>query len=167
VQARRPPAELTMKESELLDWQIHGCHGEWGPDPISKLTPFKYWSRMWEVRVSMYAFMGWGLFCLQAAEARDELLSFIGRMYSKAESKALLNLNPRFIRYVLKADQNVYQDGDVEHGNVAGWSHIANILWEYCPLPRPWNRKEWGYTMTVASKDIAASEELFTYYPVN
>ena len=118
--------------------------------------------------------MGWGLFALQPARAEDELLPFVGRTYSKAEFKTMQALSPQFIRYVLKAEANVYQDGDVEHGNVAsfinssiGRSHISNVFWEYLTFPRPWNTKEWGYTKTIAQRDISVGEALFTYYPGN
>ena len=88
--------------------------------------------------------------CFAARKGRDELLPFVGRTYSKAEFKTIQALSPQFIRYVLKAEADVYQDGDVEHGNVAGFinssighSHISNVFWEYSTFPRPWNTKEW------------------------
>jgi hypothetical protein len=34
-------------------------------------------------------------------------------------------------------------------------------------LPKPWNQQEWGYTMTIVTKDISAGDELFAEYPVN
>ena len=93
--------------------------------------------------------MGWGLFALQPTRAGDELLPFVGRTYLKAKFKTMQALSPRFIRYVLKAEADVYQDGDVEHGNVAGFinssigrSHISNVFWEYSTLPRPWNTED-------------------------
>ena len=75
------------------------------------------------------------------------------------------------MQYVKK---NVYEDGDVLNGNVAGFinssigrEHIGNAIWEYVSLPTPWNPKTWGYIMTVATRDIEVGEELFTYYPLN
>jgi hypothetical protein len=117
---------------------------------------------------------GLGSICFAAHKGRDELLPFVGRTYSKAEFKTMKALSLQFIRYVLKAETDVYEDRDVKHGNVAsfinssiGHSHISNIFWEYSALSRPWNTKEWGYTKTIAQRDISAGEELFTYYPVN
>jgi hypothetical protein len=73
----------------------------------------------------------------------------------------------------MKVKRNVYQDRDVKHGNVIGFinssasrNDIANVYWEYCNLPRAWNSEKWGYIMTMATRDIAAGEELFTYYPL-
>lgn len=43
----------------------------------------------------------------------------------------------------------------------------ANVRWDYVSLPAPWNPKFWGYAMTVATRDIAEGDELFTYYLVN
>ena len=129
---------------------------------------------MWEVKVSNFPFMGWGLFALQPTRARDELLPFVGRIYSEAEFTTMQALDPRFIRYVLKANRDVYVDGDVEYGNVAGYinsskgcTDICNVFWEYSACRRPWNNKEWEYTMTIAKRDICAGEEFFTYYTVN
>ena len=88
--------------------------------------------------------------------------------------KIISAMNPRFVHYVLRAENNVYQDGDVLNGNVAGFinssagrEYLCNVLWEYSSLPRPWNRNEWGYTMTIAVRDIAVGDELFASYPVN
>jgi hypothetical protein len=101
------------------------------------------------------------------------MLPFVGALYSKAEFTTLHDLDPRLIQYAMKVKQNVYQDGNVRHGNVAGFinsstsrNDIANVYWEYYNLPRPWNSKKWGYIMTMAMRDIAAGEELFTYYPM-
>lgn len=118
--------------------------------------------------------MGWGLFAMQPAAVGDELLPFVGILYSRSEYRSLCTSNPRFKRYVLQVQKNVYQDGDVVHGNVAGFINsskgrhdIGNCIWEYIDLPRPWSKQEWGYTMTVATRDIAVGEELYTFYHVN
>jgi hypothetical protein len=118
--------------------------------------------------------MGWGLFALESAKAGEELLPFLGRLYTKSEFKIVSWANLRFIRYVLQAENDVYQDGDVLSGNVAGYinssagkSNLCNVLWEYSSLPRPWKQSEWGYTMTIALRDIAVGDELYTMYPVN
>jgi hypothetical protein len=114
--------KFTQKELGLLQWQLDVYNGQWGPGPIPKLIPFKYWNRMWKVRVSSYPFMGWGLFALQPARAGDEFLPFVGRTYSKAEFKTMKALSPRFIRYVLRAETDVYQDGD---GSTATWPVLS------------------------------------------
>ena len=126
------------------------------------------------VKVSNFPFMGWGLYALQPTRAGDELLPFVGRIYFEAEFTTMQALDPRFIRYVLKAKRNMYVDGDVLYGNVAGYINssigrrdICNVIWEYCASRRPWNREEKGYTMTIAKRDISAGEELFTYNPIN
>ena len=149
-------------------------HGQWGPGPIPKLTPFTYWNRKWEVKISTHAFMGWGLFALEVAKVGDELLPFVGQWFSKTEFKRMCNANPQFIKYALRLKKTVYQDGDVMKGNIAGYINSsigreeeANVCWDYVSLPAPWNPKVWGYAMTVATKDIAVGDELFTYYPVN
>jgi hypothetical protein len=118
--------------------------------------------------------MGWGLFALQSAKAREELLPFSGRLFSKSKVKIISGVNPRFMRYVLRAENNVYQDGDVLNGNVAGFinsstrrEYLCNVLWKYLSLPRPWKRNEWGYTMIIAVRDIAMGDKLFASYPVN
>ena len=118
--------------------------------------------------------MGWGLFTVQPARAGEELLPFVGRIFTQAEFKTMQALDPRFIRYVLKAKRNMYVDGDVEYGNVAGYINssigrrdICNVIWEYSDGRRPWNTKERGYTMTIARRDICAGEELVTFYLVN
>lgn len=166
--------KYTDKELQLLHRPSNVYHGQWGPGPIPRLTEFKYWNRVWEVKVSNYPFMGWGLYAVEPARAGDELLPFVGRIYSKAEFTKMETLDPRFIRYVLKAKRDMYVDGDVEYGNVAGYINssigrrdICNVLWEYVAGRRPWNTKERGYTMTIARRDICAGEELFTFYPVN
>lgn len=166
--------QLTVQESQLLNWRSNVFDGQWGPGPIPKLTPFTYWNRLWEVKVSSFPFMGWGLFALQPAKAGDELLPFSGRLFTKSEVKIISGVNPRFIRYVLRAESDVYQDGDVMNGNVAGFinsstgrEYLCNVVWEYSSLPRPWKRSEWGYTMTIALTNIAVGDELFASYPVN
>lgn len=114
------------------------------------------------------------MYTLESAKDGEELLPFVGALYSRAKFRSLQDLNPKVKRYAMKVKSNLYQDGDVEHRNVVGFinssagrSHIANVFWEYCNLPRPWNKKKWGYTMTMAMRDIAAGEELFTFYPLN
>ena len=68
----------------------------------------------------------------------------------------------------------MYIDGDVVKGNVAGFinssigrTQIGNVVWEFRMLPKLWNTKEWGYVITIASRDIKAGEELFAHYSLN
>jgi hypothetical protein len=117
---------------------------------------------MWEVKVSRFPFMGWRLFTLQPLKAGEQVLPFVGESYSKSDFRALWRSDTRFRQYVLRADDNIYIDGDVCDGNMAGFinssrgrSFIANVLWEYCPLPAPWNSRDWDYTMMIAARDIA------------
>jgi hypothetical protein len=149
--------EIHQKTTPALQWQSDVYDGQWGPGPIPKPIPFKYWNRMSEVRLLSYPFMGWGLFTLQSPKIGGELLPFIKRTYSKAEFKAMKELCPQFIRYILRIEIDVYQDRNVEHNHVAnfinnsiGSNHISNVFWKYSALPRSWNTKEWDYTKTIA-----------------
>ena len=124
--------------------------------------------------MSTYPHMGWGLYAMEAAKCGDELLPFVGKQLSVAEFKSMCQANHRFQKHALHVKKNVYQDGDVLNGNVAGFinssigrEHLGNVLWEYVSLPTPWNPRTWGYIMTVATRDIDVGEELFTYYPLN
>jgi hypothetical protein len=63
------PHDLTKGQEQLLTWRAGGFDEQWVPGLIPKLTAFTYWNRRWEVRVSNYAFMGWGLFALDPAKA--------------------------------------------------------------------------------------------------
>ena len=79
-----------------------------------------------------------------------------------------------FTRHVLKVEEDIYIDGSVEKGNVAGFinssigrEEIGNVVWEYSMLPKPWKENEWGFVMTIASRDIEAGEELYAHYSVN
>lgn len=124
--------------------------------------------------MSTHPHMGWGLYAMEAAKSGDELLPFVGKRFSKAEFHRQCEADKRFLKYAICVKKNVYQDGDVLNGNVAGFinssigrEHIGNAIWEYVSLPAPWNSKTWGYIMTVATRDIEVGEELFTYYPLN
>ena len=86
----------------------------------------------------------------------------------------MINLVSRFKSYVLEAEDDIYIDGSVERGNVAGFinnsigqKEIANVVWEYSMLPKPWKMTEWGFVMTITSRDIEAGEELYLHYFVN
>ena len=118
--------------------------------------------------------MGWNLFAMDSAKEGDILLPFVGPQYSKSKYRKMKSLVPRFKSYVFKAENDIYMDGRVEKDNVAGFinsfigrEEIANIVWEYSLLPKPWNIDEWGFVMTIASRDIEVGEKLFAYYPVN
>ncbi len=111
---------------------------------------------------------------MDADKAGDELLPFVGKFLSEAEFRNMRQADLQFAKYAMSGKKNVYQDGDVLNGNVAGFinssigrEHIGNVIWEYVSLPTPWNPKTWGYIMTVATRDIEVGEELFTYYPLN
>ena len=80
----------------------------------------------------------------------------------------------RFKCYVLKIEDDIYIDMRVERGNVAsfinnsiGREEIDNVVWEYIMLPEPWNKIEWGFVMTIASRDIKKGEKLYAHYSVN
>lgn len=118
--------------------------------------------------------MGWGLYAMEPAKSGDELLPFVGNVFSEAEVIRKCQSDPQFLKYVIRMKRNTYIDGDVLKGNVAGFinssigrQHIRNVIWEYVSLPTPWNPYTWGYIMTIATRDIEVGEELFTSYPVN
>ena len=56
---------------------------------------------MWEVRISTYLFMGWGLFALEPTEVGDEFFPFVGEVLSKAEFKNMCMGTPQFWKDVL------------------------------------------------------------------
>src|SRR5579875_1992707 len=164
----------TNKELKLMNWRVESFYGQWCSGPIPKLTTFNYNDRNWEVKVSKFSFMGWGLFTMDPAKAGDSLLPFVGPQYTASQYRKMNGLVPRFKSYVLKAEDNFYTDGRVELGNVAsfinssiGREGIDNCIWEYSLLPRPLNKNECGYVMTIFSRDIEVGEELYTHYPVN
>ena len=118
--------------------------GQWCHGPIPKLTHFSYWNRMWEVRVSNFPFMGWGLFSLQSARKGEELIPFVGPQYTFAEYKTLKTKLPRMKSYVMQVEPNLDIDGDVIKGNVAsfissslGHEDIGNVVWEFRMLAKP------------------------------
>ena len=86
---------------------------------------------------------------MDSAKERDILLPSVGPQYSKSEYRKMKSLVPRFTSYVLKAEDDIYIDGRVDRGNVAGFINrsigrekIANVVWEYSLLPKPWNNDE-------------------------
>lgn len=118
--------------------------------------------------------MGWGLFAMQTAKEGEELLPFVGPHYTSAEYKILSKAQPRMKSYVMRAESDMYIDGDVVKGNVAGFINssigrtgIENVVWEFRMLPKPWNTSEWGYVITIALRDIKAGEELYAHYSLN
>jgi len=74
----------------------------------------------------------------------------------------------------MQVEPDLYIDGDVIKGNVAdfinssiGRKEIGNVVWEYRMLPKPWNKQELGYVITIASRDILVGEELYAHYSLN
>lgn len=166
----RPSLATSEHESKRI---VKGEYGQWRPGPIPKLRKFIFWGRAWEVKVSQFPFMGWGLFALEAAKAGDELLPFVGPELDAQEFRIAHRTSPRFRRYALAATEEMFVDGDVELGNVAGFinssegrSEIQNCQWDFVPLPAPWNPSHHGYVITVASRDIVPGDELFAEYRV-
>ena len=164
----------TNEELKLMNWRVDQFDGQWRNGPIPKFSTFFFHDRNWEVKISKFSFMGWGLFAMDPAKAGDILLPFVGPQYTTSEYRKMKTLVPRFKSYVFKVEDDIYIDGRVERGNVAGFinssigrEEIANVVWEYSLLPKPWNNDEWGFVMTIASRDIEVGEELFAYYPVN
>ena len=118
--------------------------------------------------------MVWGLFAMHSAKSRDGFFPFVGPQYTKFEYWKMINLVPRFKNYVSKAEDDIYIDGSVERGNVVGfinssigWEEIDSVVWKYSMLPKPWKMIEWGFVMTIASKDIDTWKELYAHYFVN
>ena len=123
--------------------------GQWCDGSIPKLAPFSYWNRDWEVKVSNFLFMGWGLFAIQPAKEGEELLLFVGPQYTSSEYKILSKAQHRMKSYVMQAESDLYIDGDVVKENVAGFinssirrTEIGNVVWEFRMLLKPWNTKE-------------------------
>jgi len=148
--------------------------GQWNNGSIPKLIVFSYRNRKWDVRLSKFAFMDWGLFALQSTKKGDELLSFVGPQYTLSEYKILKKAKPHVKSYVMEVEPNLYIDGDVLKGNVTsfinssiGGDEIGNVLWEFYMLPKPWSTSKWGYVMTPVARDILVGEDLYTYYYVN
>ena len=161
---------------QLVTFDMGRDYGQWPNLPIPRITPFTWWNRRWEIRVSTFPYMGWGLFTLQNLGPEEELIPFTGPYYTVNQYNKMRGFFPRVKCYALNAEKEIYIDGDVEKGNVAGYinssanrrEEIENVLWEYHDVdPRPWNKKEWGYVMTRSMKPIKAGEELFAYYPIN
>ena len=71
--------------------------------------------------------MCWGLFAMDPAKADDILLSFVGLQYITSEYQKLKSLVPRFKSYVLKLKDDIYINGSVKKGNVAGF--INSFIW--------------------------------------
>ena len=118
--------------------------------------------------------MGWGLFAFQPAKEGEELLPFVGPQYTSAKYRALSKAQQRMKSFAMHVEMDLYIDGDVMKGNVAGVinsfigrKEIQNVVWEFCMLPKPWNKQEWGYIITKASRDILVGEELYAHYPLN
>lgn len=168
------PNTTSARVRALQRWRSKVYDGQWSDGPIPKLTKFSYWNKEWEVKVSNFSFMGWGLFALQYAKEGDELLPFVGPQYTSAEYRALSKAQQRMKSYAMQVEPDLYIDGDVMKGNVAGFinssigrKEIGNVVWEFCMLPKPWNTQEWGYVITIASRDISVGEELYAHYPLN
>ena len=74
----------------------------------------------------------------------------------------------------MQVEPDLYIDGDVVKGNVAGFinssigrKEIGNVVWEFYMLLKPWNKHEWGYIITKASRDILVGEVLCAHYLLN
>ena len=52
--------------------------------------------------------MGWGLYALDSAKAGDELLPFVGALYSKAEFTTFSDLDHRVSQYAMKVKSNEF-----------------------------------------------------------
>jgi hypothetical protein len=87
--------------------RTNSSHGQWRIGPIPKLTPFTFWDRKWEIRVSTHPHMGWGLYAMEAAKVGDELLPFVGKQLSGAEFKRMCQANQRFAKYAIHVKKNV------------------------------------------------------------
>ena len=126
------------------------------------------------MKVSKLSFMGWGLFAIQPTNEGEELLPFVGPQYTSTEYKIFSKAQPRMKLYVMQAESDLYINGDVVKGNVAGFinssigrTQIGNVVWKFGMFPKPWNTKEWGYVITIVTRDIRAGEELYAHYSLN
>lgn len=129
--------ESSTKEDQCMQMQVISSdilNRQWGPWPISKLTPFIYWNRKLEIKVSTHTIMGWGLFLLEVAKVGDKFLPFVGQWVSKTEFKTMCNANSQFIKYALRLKMTVYHDGDIRNGNIAGYinSSIGREKMQMC-----------------------------------
>ena len=76
--------------------------GGWQEGRIPRLTTFKYYGRGWEVRLSRFPFMGWGLFLVDGAKKDEDLIPYTGPHLTKAEYKKVSAVDPRIKRYALQ-----------------------------------------------------------------
>ena len=146
-----------------MNWRSEAFNGQWCNGPIPKFTTFNFQERNWEVKISNFSFVGWGLFAMVSAKSSDILLPFVGPKleYTNLEYQKMINLVPCFKSYVLKAKDDIYINRSVERGNLAGFinssigrEEIGNVGWEYSMRPKSWKMTEWGFVMTIASRDI-------------
>ena len=98
-------------------------NGATGP---SQNSHFSYWNKEWEVRVSNFSFIGWDLFALQPAKEGEKLLPFVRSQYTLVEYKTLSKAQQRVKSYTMQVELDLYIDGDVMKGNVAGF--INNFI---------------------------------------
>ena len=111
----------TNEELKWMNWRVDKFDGQWCDGPIPKFSTFNFHDRKWEVKISKFSFMGWGLFAMDFAKAGDILLPFVGPQYTRTEYRKMKSLVPHFKSYVHKAEDDIYIDGRVERGNVAGF----------------------------------------------
>ena len=69
----------------------------------------------------------------------------------------------------MQAKSDLYMKGNVVGfiNNSIGHKEIGNVVWEFLMLPKPWNKHEWGYVITIAIRDILVREDLYAHYSLN
>ena len=111
----------------MINWRVEAFQGQWYGGPIPKFSTLNFHDRNWEVEILKFSFMYWGLFAMDPAKADDILLSFVGPQYTTSDYQKMKNLVSRFKSYVLKLEDDIYINGSVKKGNVAGF--INNFIW--------------------------------------
>ena len=85
----------------------------------------------------------------------------------------MCNANPQFIKYALRLKKNVYQDGNVLNGNIAGYINSsigreeeANVQWDYVSLPILWNPKRLGICLDRGNKGHRGRRRVIYVLPI-
>ncbi len=76
--------------------------------------------------MSTFQYMGWGLFILEDAQAKEPLLPFIGPYYTPSEYNKLSPYYPCLKHYALNGHDKSFIGGDVEKDNVAGYINSSS-----------------------------------------
>ena len=57
--------------TKLVNFDVGKNYGHWSTLPIPRMTLLTWWNRQWEIRISTFPYMDWGLFTLQNLETEE------------------------------------------------------------------------------------------------